>query len=38
MKLVTGISTIIMKEVIILHCKVVSVERSTGSMDVIRNA
>ena len=38
MKLVTGISTILMKEVIILHCRVVSVERSTGSMDVIRNA
>ena len=27
-----------MKEVIILHCRVNSVERSTGSMDVIRNA
>ena len=38
MKLVTGISTILMKEVIILHCRVVSVEHSTGSMDVIRNA
>ena len=37
MKLVTGISTILMKEVIILHCRVVSVEHSTGNI-LPRNA